>query len=121
VADSGRKVSRPSIESTAEFKSSQDLNRSMISSIATPGLDESRSQAAVLAAASSASSNVFGKLEEILGELQFIKQTISVMDERLTLTEDRVSSILAAQRGFIGVAPPANPVYTMPLPPPTTT
>lgn len=43
------------------------------------------------------------------------------MDERLTLTEDRVSSILAAQRGFIGAAPSANPVYTMPPPPPTTT
>lgn len=73
MADSGRKVSRPSIESTAEFKSSQDLNRSMISSIATPGLDESRSQAAVSAAAFSASSNVFGKLEEILGEVRTIK------------------------------------------------
>jgi DNA repair ATPase RecN len=88
-----------------------------MSSIVTPGLDESRSHPAVSAAATSISSNVLGKLEEILGELQFIKQTISVMDERLTLTEDRVSSILSAQRGF-GAAPP-HPVYTIPPQPPT--
>lgn len=69
IADSGHRESRSSTKSTSEFKSSQDLNRSMMSSIVTPGLDESRSHPAVSAAATSISSNVLGKLEEILGEV----------------------------------------------------
>ena len=43
-------------------------------------------------------------LEHIVGQLDIITKTMSIMDERLTLTENRVSAMISAQRGVSSAA-----------------
>lgn len=44
---------------------------------------------------------IFSRLYLYLHKLDLITRTMSILDNRLTLTEDRISSLLAHQRGLV--------------------
>lgn len=113
-------------ESKREVERSRSAERSSAVEVSVSDLGSARARSSPAPAPAGIPSNLLSKLEEVLSEvsqylfliltrayflpiqLQLIKQTISVMDERLTLTEDRVSTLLAMQRGVPGYNPAAQ-------------
>lgn len=49
-------------------------------------------------------SNIAKTLEQIMAQLDILTRTVTIMDQRLSLTEDRVSSLLALQHASGGSA-----------------
>ena len=44
-------------------------------------------------------------MDHIIGQLDIISKTMSLLDHRLTMVEDRVSSVIAQSRGIVKVKP----------------
>lgn len=44
-------------------------------------------------------------MDHIIGQLDIISKTMSLLDHRLTMVEDRVTSVIAQTRGIVKVRP----------------